>query len=673
MKRVEAEKRVRELHTLLRHHDYLYYAKDAPEISDEEYDRLFGELKRLEERFPELVTRDSPTQRVAGVPLDSFPTVEHAAPMLSLDSSSEDGELRRFDARLRKSLVDVPIAYVVEPKLDGASVEIVYENGVLTRASTRGDGVRGEGITENARTIQTLPLQLRAAELPPPPLLAVRGEVFMRIEAFEALNNRLIENGGVPFANPRNAAAGSLRQLDPTITADRPLDIFVYDVLGSEGTSFETQWETMEALESWGLRVNDMRRRVESVDEVLAFHAELERKRDDLAYEIDGAVIKLDSIVDRAELGSTSHHPRWAFAFKFRPRKEVTRVIRIFPSVGRTGVVTPIAFMRPVEIGGVTVSRANLHNREEVARKDIREGDRVRVQRAGDVIPQVLERVDEPGRRRAPRFRMPERCPSCGTPLIQRGPHDFCPNVFACPAQLAGRIQHFGSRSALDIEGLGEETARLLVAEGLVTQLPDLFDLTEADLVRLDGFAELSAAKLVRAIHAASPVELPRFLNGLGVPEVGTAVARDLAAHFGSLDAIRAAGAEALQEVPGIGPKMAGQIHAFFHEPHNAAVLDRLLDGRIEVLASDTGLGGAALEGLKFVFTGGLERLSRREAEALVASLGGRATSSVSGETDYLVAGADPGSKFEKARALGVKTLNEDEFLTFLRSRGVEV
>ena len=670
MNRKQAEQRTRELHTQIRHHDYLYYVKDAPEISDEAYDELYRELEDLEKRHPELVTPDSPTQRVGGLALDKFPSVQHTAPMLSLDSSQEVAQLERFDERVRKA-AEGEIAYVVDPKLDGASVELVYEDGVLVRASTRGDGRTGEGITENVRTIRAAPLRLHDGKRPVPGILAVRGEVIMRVAAFEQLNERLLEQGREPFANPRNAAAGSLRQLDPQITAQRPLDLYVYDLLASEGVSMETQWEVLTALSDWGFPVNELARRASSVEEIVEYHAELHEQRDDLPYEIDGVVIKLDGLAQRDELGETSHHPRGAYAFKFPPRKEVTRVLAIAASVGRTGAVTPIAMLRPVELGGVTVSRASLHNREEVARKDIREGDRVRVQRAGDVIPQVLERVDEPGRKRKPRFRMPAKCPSCGTALTERGPFTVCPNGFECPAQLAGRIQHLAGRDALDIEGLGEETARLLVAEGLVKQLPDLFDLGAERLVELEGFAEKSAGSLVDGIaRAGSDVELHRFLVALGIPEVGVAVARDLARHFGSLGALRKASTEQLEAVPGVGPKMAEQIEGFFGDAHNRAILERLED-KVTVAEAE-GAAADILAGLKVVFTGSLERMTRRDAKQLVESLGGRVTSSVSKETAYVVLGASPGSKHDDAQRLGVTILTEDEFLDLLRSKGAE-
>jgi DNA ligase (NAD+) len=549
----------------------------------------------------------------------------------------------------------------------------VYEEEQLVRASTRGDGRFGEGITANVRTIPTIPLRLREAERPVPRFVAFRAEVIMPIGAFEALNERLLEEGRSPFANPRNAAAGSLRQLDPGITAERPLDAYVFEILAVSAPPASTQWDALRAMRNWGLRVNELERRVSSVEEILAYHAELESQRDELDYEIDGIVVKLDDLAARERMGATSHHPRWAYAHKFPPRKEETRILKIVPSVGRTGVVTPIAFMRPVEIGGVTVSRANLHNREEVARKDIREGDRVRIQRAGDVIPQVLERIDEPGRERAEPFVMPERCPSCDTPLIERGPYTVCPNVFGCLAQLAGRLWHFGSRQALDIEGLGGETSRALVQAGLVRSLPDLFELRPEQLLELEGFAQKSADKLVEAISAASQTELTRFIYGLGISEVGASVARTLASHFGSFEALREADTETLEAVEGIGPKMSEQILAFFREPRNGEQLDRLLSHvELEAPAVSTGArdgGEAPLEGLRFVFTGGLEGMSRSEAKERVESLGGRVISSVSKSTDYVVVGGDPGSKADRARDLGIEVLDEIAFLELLQAK----
>ena len=674
MEHNKAQRRIEELREQIRHHDHLYYVEDSPEVSDEAYDRLFRELKRLEERFPELLTSDSPTQRVGGEPLDSFSTIEHAAPMLSLDSDPSPEAVERFDERVRKALgAETEIEYVLEPKLDGASVELVYEDGVLTRAATRGDGLRGEGIIANVKTIAAVPLRLRDGERPIPSFLSLRGEVIMQQSAFEKLNQRLMEEGKEPFANPRNAAAGALRQLDPQITASRPLDIYLYDILAAEGFAADSQWEVLEALRDWGLRVNDLPRLVDSVEQIVDYHHDLVSRRDDIGYEIDGVVIKLDDLAAREEMGSTSHHPRWAFAFKFEPRKEITRLAKIIASVGRTGVVTPVAMLRPVEIGGVTVSRATLHNREEVARKDIREGDTVRVQRAGDVIPQVVERLPQPGRKRGPEFRMPENCPSCGTKLIERGPFTVCPNSFDCPAQLAGRLIHLGSRNALDIEGLGEETARLLVEKKLVEHLPDLFDLAPEQLVELEGFAQKSAENLVAGIEKASHAELHRFLFGLGIPEVGATVARSIARHFRSVEALRRASEELLQEVDGVGPNMAEQILGFFDEPRNNQILDELLDGRVEIIEPEEEAEADDLAGLKFVLTGGLERFSRGEAKQLLESLGAKVTSAVSAKTDYVVAGTDPGSKYDKAQKLGVTTLDEQGFLGLLADKGVDV
>jgi DNA ligase (NAD+) len=667
--RADAELRLRTLRAEIRHHDYLYHVKDRPEISDEAYDALFRELKRLEQAFPDLVTPDSPTQRVGGGVFDRFPTVRHLAPMLSLDSDRDEEALRRFDERLRKALGGTPPEYVLEPKLDGASVELVYEGGALVRAATRGDGVNGEGITDNIRTIAAVPLRLRSRG-PRVETVALRGEVIMRLSAFEQLNERLMAPGQEPFANPRNAAAGTLRQLDPTITAQRPLDIYVYDVLDVRGAEFATHHEALAAIRAWGFPVSDLIAAGRTVDDILAYHRDLLTRRDDLDFEIDGVVVKLDDLAARARVGMTARHPRWAYAFKFPPRKELTRVIKIVASVGRTGVVTPIAIMRPVELGGVTVSRATLHNREEVSRKDIREGDLVRIQRAGDVIPQVIERIEEVGKARGPRFTMPETCPSCDTSLIERGPFTVCPNGFRCPAQLVGRLVHFASRDALDIQGLGEESARQFVDTGLVKRLDDVFDLSDERLMELEGFAEKSAANLVGAIRHATMVELPRFLYGLGIPEVGVAVARDLAGHFGTLASLRAAGEPQLQEVAGVGPRMAAQIAAFFRDRRNAEALDRLL-AKVRLKEGAPRPAGGSLAGLKFVFTGGLATMSRSDAEALVAAHGARAAASVSKQTDYVVAGADAGSKLAKAEQLGLTVLDEEGFLALLHRHGI--
>lgn len=664
----EAERRAAELRAELHRHAHLYYVEARPEISDEAYDLLFGHLQALEAAHPRLCTTDSPTQRVGAEPQESFQTVEHTAPMLSLDSTQDADEVRRFDERVRKALGEgVEPSYLLEPKLDGASIELVYEKGVLVRAVTRGNGRQGEGITENIRTIPTVPLRLRTEVREAPSLLALRGEVMMYISDFEASNQRLVESGQEPYASPRNSAAGAVRQLDSRVTASRKLGLLVYDILRVEGVSFASDEEGVEAIRQWGFTVPERIQVVHGLDEIIAYHAGFAQDRDDLDYEIDGVVIKLDDTAGREAMGMTSHHPRWALAFKFEPRKEITRLDKIGIQVGRTGVLTPVAFLRPVVVGGVTISRASLHNREELQRKDIREGDTVRIQRAGDVIPQVVEVVDHEKDRAEP-FRMPTECPACGTPTYEDGPRTICPNRFGCPAQLKGRIVHFGAREALDIEGLGEETANLLVARKLVGSLAELFDLTPGHLVELEGFAEKSAASLVEAIQAKKEPELRRFLIALGIPEVGVTVARDLAENFGRFDGILAASRDDLEAIDGIGPRMSEVITDFLADERNAAAIQAIRDRGVvpqerEPVVPDTGSVGAA------VFTGTLP-VSRPVAEEVWRGVGGRVVNSVSKKTDFVVAGARAGSKLTKAEKLGVEVIDYEEFLARLRALG---
>lgn len=655
----------------LHRNSHLYYIENRPEVSDAEYDRLFRRLQELEADFPGLASTDSPTQRVGAEPQDRFETVEHVAPMLSLDSTQAPDEVRRFDERVRKALGEgVDPVYVLEPKLDGASIELVYEDGVLTRAVTRGNGRAGEGVTENIRTIASVPLRLRTDEIGAPALVAFRGEVMMYISDFQDFNAALVESGREPYASPRNSAAGAVRQLDSRVTASRTLDVLVYDVLAVEGISFSSDTEGVDAIRSWGFRTPERIDTATSADEILAYHAAFDADRDDLDYEIDGVVIKLDHLSARRAMGATSHHPRWALAYKFEPRKEVTRIDKIDVQVGRTGVLTPVALLRPVSVGGVTVSRASLHNREELRRKDLREGDTVRIQRAGDVIPQVVE-VVEVGDDRPPPYEMPTECPACGSEVYEDGPRTVCPNRFGCPAQLKGRILHFGARSALDIEGLGEETANLLVDRGLVRELAELFDLTVEQLAQLDGFAEKSATALVDAIHSKKSPELHRFLIALGIPEVGVTVARDLAGSFGDFDGIRAATREELEAVDGIGPRMSEAITGFFADDRNARAVDGVLARGVapvpvERRTNDLPDLGAA------VFTGAIP-VPRVVAETAWRSVGGSTTSAVSKKTAFVVAGDNAGSKLEKAERLGVPVLDFDQFVTKLREHGGDV
>ncbi|MDX1646743.1 MAG: NAD-dependent DNA ligase LigA [Longimicrobiales bacterium] len=664
----DAREEARRLRDELNRHAHLYYVEARPEISDAEYDEMFRRLQALEEAHPELVSADSPTHRVGAPPQDKFETVEHVEPMLSLDSSEKAEDVRRFDERVRKALgAGVDPEYLLEPKLDGASIELVYEEGILARAVTRGSGRVGEDVTENIRTIPSVPLTLRTEETPAPTLVALRGEVMMYISDFADFNARLAESGQEPYASPRNSAAGAIRQLDSRVTASRKLDLLVYDVLSADGAGFSTDSEGIEAIRAWGFKVPERIETARSAEEIIEYHRRYAAERDELDYEIDGVVVKLDDLAARRAMGATSHHPRWALAFKFEPRQEVTVIETIDVQVGRTGVLTPVAWLRPVVVGGVTVSRASLHNREELRRKDLREGDTVRIQRAGDVIPQVVEVLEHHDDRAEP-FEMPSECPVCGTEVHQDGPRTVCPNRFGCPAQLEGRIVHFGSRSALDIEGLGDETAKSMVGENLVGRLADLFDLRPGQLMKLEGFAEKSATALIDAIQSKKEPELDRFLIALGIPEVGVAVARSLAGAFGSFQAIRRASREQLEAIDGIGPRMSEAITGFFSDLRNAEAIDAILERGVEprtVEVPDVDLPELGTA----VFTGTLP-VPRVVAEDAWRAVGGRTAGSVSKKTGFVVAGENAGSKLEKAEKLGIPVLDFEAFLSKLQSHG---
>jgi len=661
----------KELRLELDRHGRLYYVEARPEITDLEYDELFRRLVDLEARFPDLVTLDSPTQRVGAEPQDKFETIAHVAPMLSLDSTQELDEVRRFHDRVRKALGGgIEPSYLLEPKLDGASIELVYEDGVLSRAVTRGNGQEGERVTENIRTISSVPLRLRTDICPAPTMLAIRGEVIMNISNFRDLNAGLIENGAEPYASPRNSAAGAIRQLDPSVTASRKLDVLAYDVLAVEGHSVTTDSAGVDALRDWGLKVPERVELARSVQDIASYHQHFVTERDHMDYEIDGVVIKLDDLSARRAMGSTSHHPRWALAFKFLPRQETTRIDKIDIQVGRTGVLTPVAFLSPVVVGGVTVARASLHNREELKRKDLREGDRVRIQRAGDVIPQVVEVLGS-SENRSPPFNMPTECPVCGASVYEEGPRTICPNQFGCRAQLKGRIAHFAAREALDIEGLGEETAHVLVETGLISGLAQLFDLTPEELMQLDGFAEKSATGLVTAIQAKKTPELRRFLVALGIPEVGVNVARRLAAHFGDFSLIRSARREDLEAIPGVGSLMSKAITSFFSEDRNASTLDALLERGVK--AEITEPADTALPDIGTVVFTGMIPVPRVVAESAWREIGGSTKVSVSKKTTFVVVGENAGSKLKKAERLGVQVLNFDQFVERLRDLGGDI
>ncbi|AEM55930.1 NAD-dependent DNA ligase LigA [Haloarcula hispanica N601] len=661
-----AREQADQLREALRYHDYRYYVENDPVIGDRAYDALFARLQRLESAF-DLDTDGSPTQRVGGEPLDELPDVEHVARMGSIDQGGEEADVREFDERVRDGLGTDAVQYFCEPKFDGLSIEIVYEDGVYQRAATRGDGEVGEDVTENVRTISSVPQRLRGDY---PDFLAVRGEVYIPRDAFTAFNRERVERGEDPFANPRNAAAGTLRQLDPAVTAERPLSVFFFGVLDAS-VSFESHSEIHERFPEWGLRVCQRTAVVDDIDATIDYRTDQQQARDDLDYEIDGVVIKVDDMDACDELGSTSRAPRWAFAYKFPARKEETTVRDIVVQVGRTGRLTPVALMDPVEVGGVTVSRASLHNPSLIADLGVDVGDRVRIKRAGDVIPDVVEVLDDNG---DGHFEFPDTCPACDSPVERDGPMAFCTGGLTCPAQRERSVEHYASRDALDIEGLGEKAVQQLLDADLVSDPADLYELTVEDLTDLEGWGETSARNLVEGMEDAREPPLANFLVALGIPEVGTVTARNLAQEFGTFEAILDAADEgntdAFEAVPDVGSTVTRSIVEFFEGEGNRAVIDRLLD-HVDPQAAEE-MGGDALNGQTFVFTGSLDGYTRSDAQDLIERNGGSATSSVSGNTDYLVLGDNPGQrKQDDADEYGVETLSEGEFEELLDDAGV--
>jgi len=651
----------------IRRHDNLYYVKDRPEISDSQYDHLFRELVELEQTHPELISPDSPSQRVGAPPLQELLKVPHEQPMLSLDSIVNQSEVQTFDQRMKRALEALSVEYSVEPKFDGLSVELMYDHGIFTRGATRGDGITGEDVTVNLRTIRSLPLQLYAKSSLPDHLV-VRGEVYMLLDDFQALNRRMTERGEDAFANPRNAASGSLRQLNSTITATRPLAVTCYEIMAVSMPVPPTHWDELETLAQWGLPTPVLRQLCASIDEVMAFHRETESMRDRLPYEIDGVVVKVNRRDWQGRLGMKSRSPRWAIAYKFTPRKEITIVQDIVVSVGRTGTLTPVALLKPVEVGGVTISRATLHNADEVARKDIRVGDTVKVERAGDVIPAIAERVPIPGEQRGTRFCMPDHCPVCGSSVGREGAYYYCTGQLVCDAQLKGAIEHFTSKDALNIEGLGKKTVAQLVDEGLVRSLTDLYRLTKTDLVALEGFADRSATFLLESIAGSKTVSLDRFLMGLGIRQIGRHIAKVLAREFGSLEEIMSADRERFQQVREIGPEISESLVAYWSEPRNREVIAQLQECGLQVAPgmATADRRKSPLAGKTFVFTGVLNHFTRDGAQQAVEAAGARVSSSVSKKTSYLVVGGDPGSKLDHARTLGVTILTEQEFAALI-------
>jgi len=642
-------------------HNQRYYVLDDPIVSDAEYDALFRRLEALETEHPELRTPDSPTQRVGAAPLEKFSTVRHRHQMLSLQNVTTRDEMAEFDKRARKFLGLERIEYVGEPKIDGVAVELVYEDGALATGSTRGDGLVGEDVTANIRTIRSVPLRLRAA----PALLEVRGEVYYPIEAFRRLNREREDAGLQVFANPRNAAAGSLKQLDPRVTASRPLDLVCHGTGEIRGERPPTHWDTLQALAAMGLRPVPMSRVLGTLDDVFAFYDELEGERDRLAYEIDGLVVKVNDVGLQRRLGEISRSPRWAVAFKFKARQATTKIVNIFPSVGRTGVLTPVAELEPVQVGGVTVRNASLHNMDEIERKDVHIGDTVLLERAGDVIPYVVKVVTERRTGDEQRFQMPAACPVCGADVVRaEGEVAYRCIGLSCPAQLRQAIRFFGARGAMDVEGLGEKLVEQLVERGLVRDLADLYHLDEGTLVGLERMGKKSAQNLLAQLERSKDTTLPRLLVALGIRQVGEATAKALAEQFGTLDAIMDASEEQLQEVRDVGPEVAESIRQFFAERQNRRVIKRLLDAGVRPAPVVRPKG--PLSGKKLVLTGGLASMTRPEAQRRIEALGGRVVSSVSKETDFVVVGTEAGSKLAKAKSLGVRTLDEKAFVRLL-------
>ncbi|QSG01356.1 NAD-dependent DNA ligase LigA [Natranaeroarchaeum sulfidigenes] len=657
----EAREQADLLREAIRYHDRRYYRKADPVISDRVYDALFARLETLEDRF-DIDSADSPTQRVGGEPVDEFETVDHVAPMLSIDSTEDADEVRNFADRIEREFDGV--SYVCEPKFDGISIEVVYEDGQLVRGVTRGDGREGDDVTANVRTIRSIPLQLSGDY---PEFLAVRGEIYMPRDAFQAYNRELVERGEDPFANPRNATAGTIRQHDPTVVAERPLDCFFFEVLDAS-REWESRYAEDETLPEFGLRVNEHTTRVDDIEAAISYRDDILDQRDDLNYEIDGVVIKVDGRAEREALGSTARHYRWAIAYKFPARTEETTVRDIAVQVGRTGRLTPVALLDPVDVGGVTVARASLHNPDEIARLGVDIGDGVRIERAGDVIPQVAEVLDDGDGH----FEFPDSCPVCESAIERDGPMAHCTGGIACDAQLRESLVYYGSDPGLDIDGLGERTIRQLLDTGLIERLPDLYRLDADELAGLEGWGERSARNLIEAIEATEEPPLADFLSALGVPHVGPATARELAREFGDLDSLMGASVDELESVDEVGDVVAGEIHDFFASEANRAVIEELRNEGVEPQSAEMS-GGDELAGLTIVFTGSLDEYTRSEAQELVEAHGGSATGSVSGNTDYLVTGENPGAtKVEDAEAEDVERLDEDEFEALLADRGID-
>jgi len=654
MNKSQAKKEIQKLRKEIEEHNYKYYVENNPTISDYEFDLLLKKLESLESKYPDLKTTDSPTQRVGGEPVDGFKTVEHKTPMLSLANSYNYQELHEFDERVKKNVGDCE--YVVEPKIDGAGVALLYEKGILIRGATRGDGIRGDDISSNLKTIHSIPLKLRNNVLND---VEVRGEVYMSLSGFKKYNKEQTKKGETVFANPRNAAAGSLRQLDPKIVAERPLDIFIYFISFSD-KKFDTHEESINALKKAGFRINPLIKKVKNIDEAIKYCEKIESKRESLDYEIDGTVIKVNSLLKQEELGSTTKNPRWAISYKFAAKQSTTRLNDIAIQVGRTGTLTPVAVLEPVNVGGVTVSRATLHNFDELKRKNIRIGDWVLVERSGDVIPQVVKSIESKRTGAEKKKKIPKKCPVCGSEIVRvEGEVAVrCPNRL-CPARLKWRVKYFASRDAMDIDHLGGSTVDKLIEKKLIDNVADLYFLKKEDILNLEGFKEKSAENLLDSIEKSKKQDLSRLIYGLGIRHVGKYAAQLLASRYSSIDELSKATSEELELIDGLGDKTAEAVATFFATDENIELIKRLK--QIGVKTKEKREKNLPLQGKKFVFTGGLS-MSRPKASDLIKQKGGIVASSVGKDTDYVVVGEKPGSKFEKAQKLGINIINEEEF-----------
>lgn len=661
MDKKEAEKEAKQLREAIRKHDHQYYIENDPVISDHKYDKLFRYLQQIEDEFPQLKTKTSPTEKTGAPPVGNLRKRKHKAPMLSLNSSDKEEDVKHFIDTLQKNTQGKEISYFLEPKFDGLSVEVVYEKGEFQYATTRGDGETGEDISENVKTIGSVPLKLLRKK-DHPDHLSVRGEIFISKKGFQNINKARIEKGENPFANARNTASGLIRQLDSGKVADKPLDVFFYEIIDSANGDFDSYQEMLDHFGQWGLKTNNENKTCTQKEEVVVFFEDLKEKRENLPYEIDGMVVKLNKRQLRSELGSRNRSPRWAYAWKFEPKKETTLLTDIIVQVGRTGILTPVALLEPVDVGGVTVSRATLHNEDEVNKKDVRPGDKVKVVRAGDVIPEIAERVEKKKGKRTKHFQLPEKCPVCHTNTVREGAYVVCPAGLSCVAQLKGKLIHYASRNAMNIENLGEKIIAQLVDMEMIKDIPGIYQLEPEDLEKLEGMGKKSAEKLYRSVQDSKETELTRFIYALGIRHVGRHIAKILAFKYKSLKKIEAVSKEDLNRTDEIGDEIAQSISHFFSNKENQKMIKTLQNLGLKV-KQEKAETSDKFSNKTFVFTGELDHYTREKAKDEVERLGGRAISSVSDNTDYLVVGEDPGSKLDEAKKRNVKILSEKEFM----------